>query len=263
MRYSVLLTGTGGEGVLSAGKILAQCAASMGRATFVPWYGAAQRGGTARCTVVLSNKEILSPLPGLCNAVIATSDAAVQRAAQEILPSGTLVRNSNNSRSRIKAGGFSVLDTPADDIARESGNVRNSSIVLVGALLGSVSLVPKMLVMKALDKALEEKGSEFAASVKKAFSAGYEWGSDKSRLKYLEPKTAVSSHYSTEKTTVGEMLDTPEIRAIVEEIFPQVLNHPLIDAGRTFRFIDAVPYMKDMITAEELDEFEARLEALP
>lgn len=262
MRYSVLLTGTGGQGVLSAGKILAECAANLAHSTFVPWYGAAQRGGVAKCTVVLSNKEILSPLPGLCNAVIATSDEAVQRAPAELAPSGILVRNSDVSKSRIKAGGFSLMNVPANDLASQTGSARNSTIVLLGALLGSVGVLPKVLILKTLDIILEGREERFVKSLEEAFKAGFEYGSDKSHIVFLEPKSVSNSRYSTEKTTVGEMLDTPEIRALVEEIFPQVLSHPLIEAGRTFKFIDAVPYMKDMITEEELETFAARLEEL-
>ena len=68
--------------------------------------------------------------------------------------------------------------------------------------------------------------------------------------------------YSFDTTTVGEMLDTPEIRALIEEKVPDVLQHPLLEVGRSFIFSDALPYVEDMVTEEQLAEFKAALEAL-
>ncbi len=63
------------------------------------------------------------------------------------------------------------------------------------------------------------------------------------------------SKYSFEATTVGEMLDTPEIRSLVEEIMPDVLQHPLLEVGRTFMFCDAIPYIEDMLQPGQLEQF--------
>lgn len=68
--------------------------------------------------------------------------------------------------------------------------------------------------------------------------------------------------YSFETTLVGEMLDTPEIRALAEELIPAVLEHPLLEVGRTFLFNDALPYISDMVSEEELEAFRVALEAL-
>jgi hypothetical protein len=63
-------------------------------------------------------------------------------------------------------------------------------------------------------------------------------------------------------TTVGELLDNPETKALVEELNPELLEHPLLDVGRTFRFEDALSYIEDMVEPDKLDEFKAKLEAL-
>lgn len=70
------------------------------------------------------------------------------------------------------------------------------------------------------------------------------------------------SKYSFETTTVGEMLDTPEIRALIEKSVPDVLQHPLLEVGRSFIFCDALPYIEDMVTEDDLAAFKADLEAL-
>lgn len=66
----------------------------------------------------------------------------------------------------------------------------------------------------------------------------------------------------TLETTIAELIDTPETRAIIEEIMPQVLEHPLLEVGRTFKFQDAIPYIEDMIEEGDIEKFQARLEEL-
>ncbi len=260
MKYSLLISGTGGQGVMSAGASLAATAAAIGFSTFVPWYGAAQRGGIAKCTVMLSDKPILSPLPGKCMGMIAMSDDACQKGLGELVPDGLVIRNSSRAKSKIRSGGVYLLDVPADDMAKEIGDIRMANMILIGALLGFTKMLPKEIVVAGLTKKLASKGELVVMANQKALEAGFEWGADMSHVKKLEPKAASNSKYSIEKTTVGEILDTPKLRAIVEKMFPQVLNHPLLETGRTFKFIDAVPYMKDMLKPEDLDNFSDALE---
>ena len=68
--------------------------------------------------------------------------------------------------------------------------------------------------------------------------------------------------YTFEETTVGTMLDTPEIHDLIVKHIPAVLEHPLLEVGRTFIFNDALPYISDMVTEEELEEYRVALEAL-
>ena len=67
------------------------------------------------------------------------------------------------------------------------------------------------------------------------------------------------SKYSFETTTVAEMVDNPKIRALVEEMAPELLEHPLLEAGREFTVEDAFPYFADMVTDEAVEEFKRKL----
>lgn len=262
MKYSLLIAGSGGQGVLSAGASLAASAASFAYATFVPWYGAAQRGGTAKCTVVLSDKPIVSPLPGKCMGMIGMNDAAVAGGLSELADGGLLIRNANRCRDRIRSGKLTLLDVPADDIAAQCGSVRMANMVLIGALLGCSAMLPPAVIEQGITAKLSGKGEAVTQANIAALRAGMAFGADKSHLRVVDNSSAANCRYGIDKTTVGEILDTPELRAIVEQLFPQVLNHPLLEAGRTFKFIDAVPYMKDMLKEDDLDKFQDALEAL-
>ena len=132
MKYAVLITGSGGQGVLSAGMSLAASAANLAHASYVPWYGAAQRGGVARCSVVLSDEPILSPLPGLYNAIIAMTESACQKSLGELKHGGLIIRNSNRCSDRISADAI-LVDVPADggNPVRLDGFVHPSLLVSV------------------------------------------------------------------------------------------------------------------------------------
>ena len=263
MKYTLLISGSGGQGVLSAGVTLAESAAAFCHATYVPWYGAAQRGGVARCTVVLSDKPVISPLPGKYMGLIAMNGEAARNGVSELREGGLLVRNADRCAGQaaaIKAGGVTLLDVPADSIAAELGDARMANNVLTGALLGSLRMVPPKLMEKGIEKKMSGSAPEVIERNRAALRAGFAWGADPAHAKHLEQRTASAGRYSMETTTVGEILDTPKLRAIVERLFPQVLDHPLLEAGRTFKFIDAVPYMKDMIRDEDLEAFGEALE---
>lgn len=68
--------------------------------------------------------------------------------------------------------------------------------------------------------------------------------------------------HTFETTTVGEMLDTPEIMELINKYIPAVLEHPLLEVGRSFIFNDALPYIEDMVTEEDLAAYKQALEAL-
>ena len=261
MRYAVLITGSGGQGVLSSGMSLASSAANLAHATYVPWYGAAQRGGVAKCSVVFSDEPILSPLPGKYNAMIAMNESACMKGLSDLKHGGLIIRNSNRCSEKISIDAI-LVDVPADDMAKEAGDPRMVNMVLTGALLGVMGIIPLEDVEDAMLAKLAEKNPALAEMNRKALEAGFAWGDDPDHIIELEEKEQSDSRYSLEKTTVGELLDTPEIRSIVERIAPQILEHPLIEAGRMFKIADALPYMKDMISKEQLEQFRSELESL-
>lgn len=264
MKYTLLISGSGGQGVLSAGMTLAESASDFCHATYVPWYGAAQRGGVARCTVVLSDRPVISPLPGRYMGLIAMNEEAARNGVGELREGGLLIRNSDRCDGKIKSGGITLLDVPADSIAAEKGDARMANNVLTGALLGYLRAVPPELLEKGLARKMKLSGKapEVIKKNQTAVRAGFVWGADPAHAKRLEQRAASTGKYSMETTTVGEILDTPKLRAIVEQMFPQVLNHPLLEAGRTFKFIDAAPYIKDMLREEDLEAFGEALERI-
>ncbi|MDR2687634.1 MAG: hypothetical protein LBB75_07765 [Oscillospiraceae bacterium] len=63
-------------------------------------------------------------------------------------------------------------------------------------------------------------------------------------------------------TTIGELLDTPETKALIDELCPELLEHPLLEAGRAFPVNVALPFFAELVTEDRIEAFRVRLEAL-
>ena len=133
----VILAGFGGQGIMLAGKLLAQTAMKAGKeVTYMPSYGAEVRGGTAKCMVIVSGRKIASPLVGRPDSLIVMNKASLNKYAPHLKPAGLLVMNSSLIKNAPQLDEtIEVLAVPADDIAIELGNPKSSNMVALGAYL--------------------------------------------------------------------------------------------------------------------------------
>lgn len=133
----VIIAGFGGQGIILAGRLLAQTAMKAGReVTFMPSYGAEMRGGTANSMVVIADEPIASPLVSEPSSVIAMNKASAEKFGPRIKAGGLLVMNSSlvDKAPHIKQT-VEVAAVPADQIAVELGNQRCANMVAIGAYL--------------------------------------------------------------------------------------------------------------------------------
>lgn len=151
MMDKVILAGFGGQGVMFIGKVLAY--AGMGsdlELLWIPSYGPEMRGGTANCSVVLSDEEINSPVIDLADSAIVLNQPAYEKFSKKVKPGGVLIVNSSlisteNARDDIK-----IVEIPATDMANELGNSSIANMVCLGALLPSMNLVDLEKVEKCM-----------------------------------------------------------------------------------------------------------------
>lgn len=154
MKTEILLSGFGGQGLMSLGKIIALAAIYENKyATWFPSYGSEVRGGTAHCLVKLSNTIIGSALIDNPNIAILLNQPSVDK-FQKILRKGCLViLNGDLINSEIKLNNVKKNILPLNKIALECGHIRTANIVALGVLLG----LKKELVAKAtIEKVLRE-----------------------------------------------------------------------------------------------------------
>ena len=111
MKFTLIISGSGGQGVMSIGMSLSGSAVEGGlHATFMPLYGPEQRGGSAKCTVIVSDSEIVSPLPKQSDGLIVMNEASFKKFTPELKPGGVLVRNVNRTTSALKRTDIEVVE---------------------------------------------------------------------------------------------------------------------------------------------------------
>lgn len=158
MQQEVIIAGFGGQGVLFAGQLLAYTAMDHGKeVTWIPSYGPEMRGGTANCTVVISDEEIGSPLVKNPTAVIAMNLPSLEKFEDLVEPGGVLVVNASMINREVERKDITVVSVPANDIAAELGSERSVNMVLLGALLSNLDLLPLAALEKGLEDHLPER----------------------------------------------------------------------------------------------------------
>lgn len=158
MQTEIILAGFGGQGVLFAGQLLAYAAMDYGKeVTWIPSYGPEMRGGTANCTVVISDEEIGSPNVRHPRAVIAFNLPSLEKYEPLVTPGGILVVNASLINRNANRNDLDVVMIPANEIAEEIGDKRLTNMVLVGALISRLGVLPLDALHLALENHLPER----------------------------------------------------------------------------------------------------------
>jgi 2-oxoglutarate ferredoxin oxidoreductase subunit gamma len=147
MQSEVMFAGFGGQGILISAKILARAAMKEGReVAWVPSYGPEMRGGTAYCTVVMSNRLIGSPIIRNPGYLVAMNRPSLEKFAFQVKPKGTILINS--SLIAIGSGRDDIIELriPVNDLASQLGNVRTANIVALGAFVTRTQLVDMQML---------------------------------------------------------------------------------------------------------------------
>lgn len=158
MESNILIAGFGGQGILLMGQLLGYAATRAGlQATYYPFYGPEQRGGTASCTVVVSDDEIGSPVIQKIDILIAMNQPSFVKFMPWRIPGGLLIVNSSLVKISAEMKDARVYHVPATEIAQEIGFEKASNLVMFGALIGITGMLPDDLVCHAIEEKLAGK----------------------------------------------------------------------------------------------------------
>ncbi len=158
MQSEVMFAGFGGQGILLSAKILAHAGMEEGKeVAWVPSYGPEMRGGTAYCTVVISDRPIGSPIIRNPMHLVAMNRPSLEKFAPMVKPKGVVLINS--SLIPIKSGRSDIdeLIVPANDIAKKLGNVRSANIVALSAFVARSKIVHFDILRECVKKEFEQK----------------------------------------------------------------------------------------------------------
>ena len=175
MMDKVILAGFGGQGVMFLGKLLAY--AGMGsdlELCWIPSYGPEMRGGTANCSVILSDEEIHSPVIDKADGAIVLNKPAYEKFSSRIKPGGVLIVNSSLAKIENPRTDIKIVEIPATEIANELGNSSIANMVCLGALIPSLNLVDLPKIEKAIKKLTSKRPDTFDSNLN-AINKGIEF----------------------------------------------------------------------------------------
>jgi len=156
-QFEVTLAGFGGQGIMTAGQLLAYSGMRADKkVVWLPSYGPEMRGGTAYCTVVISDQNIGSPVINNPHCICVFNRPSFDKFEPRVKPNGILIVNSSLINVSSQRKDITQLLVPANDIALKVGNVKTANIVILGALIGA----SKILDLKIVKETVKEKMSK-------------------------------------------------------------------------------------------------------
>ncbi|RLC99628.1 MAG: 2-oxoacid:ferredoxin oxidoreductase subunit gamma [Chloroflexi bacterium] len=157
-QQEIIISGFGGQGTLFAGQLLTYAAMDSGHhVTWIPSYGPEMRGGKARCTVVVADEEIGSPLVRRPSAAVVLNIPSMEAFEPAVKPGGVLVVNSSLIPQKSERDDIRIIYIPASDMATEMGNVRLANVICLAALVEAIGVVSLDAVKQALEKHLPKR----------------------------------------------------------------------------------------------------------
>jgi len=175
VKHEVIVAGFGGQGVLLLGQVLAYAGMVEGKeVSWLPSYGPEMRGGTANCTVVLSDTEIGSPVVSQPSCVIALNLPSMEKFEPMLKPGGRLIINTSLIDKKAERADIEVVEVPATEIANELGSGRVANMVALGAFVQQTKAVDFTTLEEALKKVLPQRRHELIPLNLQAIQRGAE-----------------------------------------------------------------------------------------
>lgn len=173
MTYEIILSGFGGQGILFLGKMIALAGMIDGKeVSWIPSYGPEMRGGTANCSVVVSDRRIGTPVVTHPNVLVAMNRPSLEKFESTMQPGGHLLINKTLIEIPHTRQDIDVTYLEITGLAGELGNPRLANVVALGGLIGRVGLVSRDAVIEALKKELSGKKAALLDLNLKALDAG-------------------------------------------------------------------------------------------
>jgi 2-oxoglutarate ferredoxin oxidoreductase subunit gamma len=176
MLIKTLFAGAGGQGVLSMGYCLAYAAMQEDlHVTYMPAYGAEVRGGTANCTVVVSDEDIASPIASSPDNIVILNNPSLVRFTNFGRPGGSYLINSSLVNGKLKRSDVTSLYMPASELAEKSGSLRNANMMLLGAFIAMSGVVTMDTMQAAIADIFAKKNKKVIDINQQAVQSGYDW----------------------------------------------------------------------------------------
>jgi len=176
MLVKTVFSGFGGQGVLMMGYILALSAMRDGmQVTYLPAYGAEVRGGTANCTVSISDEEIASPVASFPDYVVALNKPSLIRYEGQLKTKGTLLLNSDLIDIDPTRKDIEVFKVPANTLAKRLKSERTVNMIMLGALAAATNIISIDSLMSGLTEIIKAKSARQMETNRKGLELGSQY----------------------------------------------------------------------------------------
>jgi len=174
MEKRIIIAGSGGQGVLFFGKLLAYAAMLEGKeVTWFPSYGAEMRGGTANCTVIISDSMIGSPVIRNPDVLVVMNAASYQRFAEKLSSGGTIVYDPSQIPAPTHRDDIMVIVTPAGDISASLNCAASANMALLGAFIAATRIIDVRSALRSVDELISAHRRDLLIVNKEILMRGY------------------------------------------------------------------------------------------
>ena len=175
MTKQFIFAGFGGQGMLLIGKFVAMACMLEGKhVSWLPSYGPEMRGGTANCTVIVSDDPVGSPMTDCADVIVAMNLPSLIKFEDKVRPGGLLVVNSSLIDRKVERTDIQVVYCDANRIAEQVGNPKGANVAILGAVMAKEPIVEMDKMVEAIRIELGERKARFLEGNKKALVAGME-----------------------------------------------------------------------------------------
>jgi len=175
-----MAAGFGGQGILFLGKLLAYSGMLEGKeVTWFPSYGAEVRGGTANCTVIISDEMIGSPVVRNPEILVVMNEASLNKFQSRLKKDGLLIFDSSLIKGTELRSDVHILEVPASEIAASLGSTKYANMVMFSALLAETGIIKEESAINALEELTPSRRRKALDANKEAIIKGRKYIEDK------------------------------------------------------------------------------------
>ena len=170
---NILLSGFGGQGILFAGKFLAYKGLNEDKhVSWLPSYGPEMRGGTASCSVIISDEPVGSPIVSNPDVLVAMNLPSLDKFEDAVVPGGMIFADSTLIERKVKRDDVTVYYIPATKLAGDNGMPTLANMIITGKILKALDEFKEESVMGALKKVISAKRADMLDTNLKAMQIG-------------------------------------------------------------------------------------------
>ncbi|MDR2866309.1 MAG: 2-oxoacid:acceptor oxidoreductase family protein [Methanomassiliicoccaceae archaeon] len=177
MNMNLLLAGFGGQGILFTGKVIAYAGMLDGQeVSWLPSYGPEMRGGTANCSVCVSDAPIGSPLVTAPDVLVAMNLPSLEKFEPSVVPGGTIIVDSSIVSAGVKRKDVNVIYVPATRLASDNGLKGMANMVILGRMYNDIKFCSEEAFREGIKKSVPARKQELLDNNMTAVDIGIKSG---------------------------------------------------------------------------------------